>query len=76
MEPMNEEPPAEDSLTEGYRLPSRITDWVMIVATVTLFAAGWRWPHLAGWLILLWIGLSVAKVLEPVVFAVYWRRRR
>jgi len=72
---MTEETP-EDSMTEGYRRPSQVTDWLFILASITLFFCAWRWPHLAGWLFLAWVLLSLAKVLEPIAFAAYWMSRR
>ncbi len=73
---MTEEHPPEDSMTEGYRRPSQVTDWLFILASIGLFIGAWQWSHLSGWLILAWVLLSLAKVLEPIAFAAYWMSRR
>jgi hypothetical protein len=73
---MTEEHPPEDSMTEGYRRPSQVTDWLFILASIALFIGAWQWSHLSGWLILAFGVLSIAKVLEPIAFAAYWATRR
>lgn len=71
-----ESAPIDEKMSDSYRRPSQITDWLAIMATVGMAALAVSDPNRVRWLIPLWLAMMVVKIIEPFLFAAWWVRQK